>query len=214
MNRGNIRDLLRRRLNEPTSGGRWTNAQYNDLINTAYGLVQAQITVSGAPEYNIRVDRTNLVKDQTEYSWPVAMMYPLLVRIKNTTTGKYEMIDRANLIDVLERLSLNTTSDTVCYAHYGRALLLDSPPAATVSSGLEVICVPFLSMGDDNDTPKVLDAFVQLIVIQAELLARGETSDAAEALLKEREALYAALSILSGNGGQGQRLQPAVDKGY
>lgn len=209
-----MRDLLFRRLNEPSDDtGHWTAAQLTSIINTAYGIVQAKIISAGNPEFAIRVDRTDIISGQTEYSWPLSMHFPLMVRILNSTTNKYEVIDRKNLFDVLKWTQDGDGGETV-YAHYGRSLLLTPAPAATVANGLEVMSVPILTLGSDASVIQLRDTYSHLIVMEAELIARGETSDNADNLIKERDALYASFGILSNNGGDSQRLQPQVDKGY
>jgi hypothetical protein len=172
MNRGTARSLLRRRINEVTADN-WTDGDLNDILNI--GIHQVQTAIHKVdPEAFVYIDRASIVANQEFYPKPEGLWYEMAVRLLNSSTGKYERIEKRDY-SYAEDLA---TSESTVYSHVGRLLALRPIPSASLASGLELLYVPTLSVAVDTDIIPVHLALHNAVVQASQLLLLPETGEA------------------------------------
>jgi hypothetical protein len=180
--------MLKRRLHEPpTEDGEWTNAELNTLLNEGYKITLLA-ALEGNPEEAVYEATANLVADQNTYTWPTDLINEIEVNIYDGS--KYVPLAPASY----EFCRTLTTSGTPThYARYGRFVYLAPAPSASLVDGLKLVYVPFLGLSEETSIPQLRAQWHPLIVLNAQILALGETADQSASVIAERNALYMQL---------------------
>jgi hypothetical protein len=216
-----MRTVLRRRLNEPVAGN-WSDADLNDLLNTALVKVQADI-MKVSPLAFVNIWHQDVVAAQEFYDKPVGLQYEYLVRLKDTTSGLYFQIRNGDYYALVSRnLTLGTPPQNfnsivpeTKYAHLGRHFAISPIPGVSVTAGLETIGVPTLSMALDTDVPEINLALHMLPVLWAHIFARGETQEPLVQTLAVIDRLEALIpDFYRQSAGDPVTLQPDIIKDY
>jgi len=172
MNRGQMRDLLRRQLQDVPDVQWPLDSELDAILNTAYVLVQKEIR-KVSPTAHQFWDFINTTAGTSWYPLP-ATFGIRRVSLLNTSTvpntyGKLPLKDYETIKDV--------TGTTYYYAKEGQWIgIFPAPP--TMINGIELVHVPIMEMGDDADVPRIKSPLHIGIVWWAKLLALGETTDA------------------------------------
>jgi len=210
MTRSQMRVLLKRRLNEPTAGDQWANAELNELLNLGLQATETFL-LAADPEAVVRKSQCATVTGQNEYGWPTDMLYEIEVSLLNATSGAYDVVSKRPFADIRDL----TTSETQCYAHWGRYCYLAPAPAAGVAAGLRITHVPALTMADDTSVPKIPAQWHMMVVLNAQILALGEGADSAKGPMAERDSLYGQLQAVHRNSAAAPSpLEPSVVRDY
>jgi hypothetical protein len=210
MTRSDIRTLVKRRVQEP-GDTHWTDAEIDAAINLAYQAAQAR-HLENYPEAYIRVDRADLVADQHEYAKPEGIISLIELAVKDSVTGLYTPIESESFNVLRERNAGSTSVQK--FADLGRWWYLDPAPSASVVGGLQATIVPALSLPADTSVPQLPAPWHMVLVINTQIILLGETSDAVEQLIVERDLLYTRLSGIRRGNIPETRLRPAVTRSY
>ena len=178
MNRGSMRTMLRRRLQEVTAD-QWADADLNEILDLALSEVQGHVLAVDVEGFLSR-SQSNIVAGQTLYPKPDDLRYEVALKSLDTSSGLYKRIQRRSLRDIQDRLESGTSlSDTggYEYAHFGAFFLLAPAPSASLAVGLEIDYVPNLSMALDSDAPALPTQLHYAVVLRAHSMALGETGE-------------------------------------
>jgi hypothetical protein len=178
MNRGTMRTLLRRRINEPIADD-WDDNTLNSLLDVAYALVLKQVRKVD-PEALIAWEYRDTVAGVSWYEKPSGTRGPVEVAVKASASAT----DWTALLRKPYYLAKTYTSEQV-YCHRGRYIGLFPAPTTSVTQGIQFLHVPTDSLALDTDVPKIEESLQYGVVVWASLLAKGEspeadTKDAAE----------------------------------
>ncbi len=180
MNRGAMRDKLRRRLQEDIAD-RWSDVQLNECLNL--GLVETQKEIMKVdPEAFCFVDRADIVAGQEFYKWPAGTWYERELRILSGVT--YTPMRRIAFTERADGAILSAPGPT--YASFDRARFVLCPiPTVSVIDGLEIVWVPTLTMASDATVPPVHLGLHLAIVEFAEIIATADVGDTNEETIKD-----------------------------
>jgi len=189
MIRSTIHTLVRKRLNE-ASADQWSDADVNTGVDVGYQHVE-NIILQSDPDAFIKVDRADLVNAQHEYAKPASLINALELSVLDSSTSKYDVIEKASYHDVRDRVA----SEDYQWAHYGRYFYLGPAPDAALTSGLQVKYVPALVLSLDTSVPQISQNYHMAIVLSAVIVLVGETADGVEKFITEREYLFGQLRM-------------------
>lgn len=184
MTRGQMRTLLRRRLQEPDED-QFTDSELNDLLNLALSRLQTVI-MTYDPDAFLSMYRKDITLGQKLYETPADFMYVVTVEVLDVPSSNYGQIRPMKYQD-----TLNTVLGTAPimppvaqrYGRFGRKNLFLYPiPTATVADGLQVVYCPTLVMSDDDSVPDLPLVLHMAVVMRAQLYAMDETGDDAKAV--------------------------------
>lgn len=206
MNRGFMRRVLRRRLQDTVgqgivSEGNWTDSDLNEMLNQ--GLLQAQKAVMRVnPLAFMGIDRQNLEAGKEFYEKPDGMWALRQLRRLDSTTGKYVDIEREDYYDATRR----SPSDTrVTFADFGGHVAITPIPTAQVIAGLEWLFVPSLTVSQDTDVPRLHAGLHMLPVYWSQRMLLGESGELQEARVELNELIQGELGSITdfyqANGG-------------
>lgn len=176
MTRGAIRTLLRRHIQD-TAEVAWDDSELDDIINLAYANVQKEI-VKANPEAHLFWDRMDTT-DGTNW-------YPLLntfgishVAIKATASDtRWTILKPKRYRDIY---TYDGTSQF--YTKRGQWVGIFPAPSESVTSGLEVLHAPIMSIGaginNDSEVPRIKTPLHLAIVYWSKLIALGDTDQQA-----------------------------------
>jgi len=172
MNRGTMRTLLRRRLNEPITDN-WDDNTLNSLLDVAYALVLKQVRKCD-PEALLSWDYRDTIAGTTWYEKPSGTRGPVEVGLKSASTDT----DWTGLIRKPYYLAKQyvDASETV-YCHRGRYIGIFPAPSLSVTQGIQFIHAPTDSLASDTDVPRFEESLQYGCVVWAALLAKGESPE-------------------------------------
>lgn len=173
MNRGTMRTLLRRRINEPIADN-WDDSTLDSLINVAYALVLKQVRKID-PESLLSWDYRDTVAGTIWYEKPSGTRGPVEVGLKSAAADTdWKALTRKPYYIARQ---FTSAVETV-YCHRGRYIGIFPAPTTAVVQGIQFIHVPSDSLATDTDVPKLEETLHYGIVVWAALLAKGESPEA------------------------------------
>ena len=173
MNRGTMRTLLRRRINEPIADN-WDDGTLDSLINVAYVLVQKQVRKVD-PEALLAWEYRDTAVGAVWYEKPSGTRGPVEVGLKSSPLdADWTPLTRKPYFLARQYVS---TPDTV-YCHRGRYIGIFPAPSQAVTQGLQFMHAPTDSLALDTDVPRLEESLCYAIVVWAALLAKGESPEA------------------------------------
>lgn len=208
-----MRTLLRRRLNE-TSADLWQDADLNDLLNAGAHRTEKEV-LKVDPLAFIYIDQLDIAANQVFYAKPQGFWYEMEVGYKDSAdvTGYRELVKRPYWV-----ARASASGGEVVYAHLGRFFALYPKPSVSVAAGLQLLYVPTLSMAADSDVLDIHLALHMAVVVEAQLLALGETGDSRKELREEKADLVADIPLYyQSSAGAPDRLSidvASLGKGY
>lgn len=191
MNRGEMRDRLRRELRDVAAVEWPTDAELDDILNTAYFLVQKEI-IKVKSEAHLTWD--HITTQAGVYWYPLPATFGvkrvgLKAAASDTAYAKLEP-------KAYEDVESGYTGDAV-YVVMGEWIGIFPAPATAITNGIEILHSGIMSIGagpaNDTEVPKVKTPLHQAIVWWAKLLALGETDEEVE---KTRNRLNEVLGDL------------------
>lgn len=181
MTRSQMRDLLRRRVQEKTAD-QWQDADLNSLLDI--GLHRTQLVIKRVhPDFALNRAVSDLKGPATVnndlYDFPPGFISEYLVEMLDTD-GKYKKVGRINFRDSVDRL----TGDTK-YSRTGKWIRISPAPTADLAAGLRIWFVPTLTMASDNDVPDIPIVLHEGPIIWANRLAIGERGQTSKDLQQD-----------------------------
>lgn len=203
MNRGGMRDMLRRILMED-SADNWTDTELNEILNLALQSWQDYV-LAVDPDAFLQWDYADLTVDERYYPKPVGMRSEVELGYKGDTSWTdYKPLElygyqslRRGIVGTRRESDTDPipTEPSGKYAHAGDFFFLGWNPAATVSEGLEVSYVPHLTMAVDSDVPDLAIGLHYGVVVEAAIMALDETPEPTEKLEKKRDRLVNKIGL-------------------
>lgn len=189
-----LRTMLQRRLQD-TENAQWTNAVLNEYLNYGYQYMEKRI-LEVDPMAFIYTDTATITSAVSDYPMPSNSMWEVGVYTRGTSTGDFVWQDKIELPLIQAGGSPNWRSNpyTTGYGRRGRYIVLYPTPSATVTAGLQLEFVPWLTMGSDTDVPELDVGLHDGIVYRAEEIALGDTAQEA---VKAREDLSQVVTDIS-----------------
>jgi hypothetical protein len=194
MNRANARDILRRRLDEPSVED-FSDVQLNELLGIALTRIQTRI-MAFDPSAFMAINRKDLTANQKLYENPADYLHTYFVEVKDATTGLYVVAPPMPFTDTLILVQGATpiTNGTQRYARFGRKYIALYPvPTANLADGLQHTYCQHLVMADDNSVPDIPLVLHLAVVIRAQIIAIGETHDDAKNVIAELASIEAEI---------------------
>jgi len=206
-----MRDILRRRINDPSSGGQYSDAELDTMINVAVVLLQKEI-LKLRPYGFLQWELWDIVADQIRYPMTAGTINLVYVGYRQSASAtKFTKLDKKDLLQVINN------EVTKAYAHAGREILLtDDLVSTAVATGLRAIHVPTLELSADATTtedkgiPRPLD---MAIVVWAHELLTPESGESRTAVATERKEMLADLPEYFAQDTDGSsQLRPDFDR--
>jgi hypothetical protein len=200
MNRGAIRTMVRRRIQEEEADD-WSDNDLNTLINVAYALVAKQVRKVN-PTFLLHWEHRDTVAGTNWYEMPEGSRGPVdigLLISSGSTDVQY--LCRASG----EVARQNTNESETVYTLMGDFIGIFPAPSQSVTNGLLIIHVPTPTLAEDTDVPKLEATLHYAIVCWTALLAKGESP---EDDTKEAKELSRILSDIPDDYGQDDFSQP------
>lgn len=169
MTRGTMRSILARRIGDPNQV-HFSEAEYDETLNTAAGIVQATIMVL-EPLAFLSVSRSNLVESLNGvYPKPQGCWSLLDLRML-TSEGVYRSLGKP--VDHVTLDTIPSGSAVSRFAHFGRRVKI-APAPEDVTDGLEWYFVEEMSIptgtANDGDSFPLHTGVHELVVLRAELI--------------------------------------------
>lgn len=172
MNRGTMRELLRRRLNEQVADN-WDDNTLNNLLDLAYALVLKQVRKVD-PEAVLFWDYRDTVAGSNWYAKPAGTRGPVEVGLKSSSADTdWTPLKRRPYFIARDIVS----SGDVCYCHRGEYIGIFPAPSASVTRGIQFLHAPTDTFATDNDFPKLESSLHYAIVLWSSLIAKGESPE-------------------------------------
>lgn len=179
MTKGQMRELLRRRLQEEIAEN-FDDDELDNLLNI--GLHRVQLAIKRAhPDASLHRAVANIENGVDLYDFPPGFISEYLVETRDSTSSAYGKIKRVNFRDTIDRAS---GSETV-YARTGKWIRISPTPTENVTNGLRIWFVPTLSMSADSDVPDIPLVLHEGPVIWANKVALDETGEASKEVSAE-----------------------------
>ena len=216
MNLSTMRTILRRRVNEKTAD-KWQDADLDVLLNEALKKVQkryATVEPNAYVEvYTYSLTYAAQVLNGGFWDLPAGTWRILEISRYDASSGKYVAIGkreydvtRGDLVN-----GLTGESDGLVYARVGRyvhyAPLLTSSSAAIP---MRMVIVGTATMTGDSAVPPLPLPLHYPIILQAQILAWGETHEDSKSVREELELEFADIHTLVDNSGES--VSPAIFK--
>ena len=217
MNLSTMRGILRRRVNERTAN-KWSDAELDELLNEALKLIQKRYATVD-PNVYIEVYTWTLsyagqVANSGFWELPAGTWRVLEISRLDTTSGKYVSLETRHFDvtrgDLVTGLGGDYPSGLI-YSRIGRflhfaPLLTSSSPSVT----LRIIIVGTAAMTDPNDVPPIPLPLHYAIILQAQILAWGESHEDSKPVVEELERQLGDIYTLVDNSGESVR--PSIFK--
>lgn len=174
MNRGTIRTLLRRRLNEPTPDN-WDDNTLNQFIDTAYALILKQVRKVD-PEAILFWAYRDTVANVNWYEKPAGTRGPVEVGYK-TDASATDWLPLKRKPYYIARDWLAGAGAEPVYCHRGEYIGIFPAPTVSVTQGLRFIHVPTDSLASDTDEPRLEPTLQYAVALWGALLAKGESPE-------------------------------------
>lgn len=181
MLRGEMRTVLRRRLQEDApSGGRFDEDVISRLLTLGVQEVQKKELAINPEAYKV-IDQGDILVASTDvaalYPWPVGSLCVIELGMGTPADG-YTKLERITLKQAREGVSGFVPWSS---SHF----MLSPRPSTAVTKGLQAITVPALTMADDSEVcPLPLNLHLTA-VRAAELIALGDTGEASDKIRAE-----------------------------
>lgn len=210
--RTQLRAMLQRRLQD-SGNAQWADATLNMYLNFALTYVQKEI-MKVDPMAFIYSDTANIVSGTAYYPMPSNSMFEIGVYTK-ATGGEYGWLDYVDLPWIQAGGSPNWDANPFNkgYSRWGRYLLLHPEPTASVTDGLKLEYVPWLTMGADTDVPEIDVGLQEGIVYRAEEIALGDTAQEAVKAKEDLAQTIVSIPLYYRRRGGQQRLAPQASLG-
>ncbi len=189
MNRVTMRDLLRRRLNDPEVGGTFSNAELNTMLNVSLCAVEKEI-LKIRPYAFLQWELWDITANQERYPLTVGTINLVCVGRRTDPAARFSVLERKDLRPILN-------GEASGYCHAGREVVLSTDLVTqTIAQGLRAIHVPALELSDDASTtedkglPRPLD---MAVVVWAQEYLTPEQGSARKEAAEERRELLADL---------------------
>jgi len=208
MTRGTIRTLLRKKLNEDVAD-QWSEDVLSELIDAAYGLVQAEIRRLD-PQGLVFWSYADIVSGTQYYEKPAGTWGQVSIRLKDAITLAYgdTPLQRIDYDLALKQ----TTTSTPFYFERGRYIGLVPIPSASITQGIEFQHVPTETLALDTDTPQINVSYHYAIVLEAAIMAKDDTTEDVARLRASRDELYSRMALAYPTAmDQNQVLRPDVE---
>lgn len=202
MIRSTLRNLLRRRLND-SSGDNWTDAELNDLLDEGLHLVQKEV-MKFVPDAFMHIYQGPVTIADEFYPLPDGFWYELSVGIRaNSGSTTFAVIERGNY----DRDRGNAAGTTPGYDIRGRFIVFMPRFSFNHLSGFEIQFVPTLSMSSDALAPDIHQGLHLAVVVQAQLIALGETIESPTPASDQLKRLIDDIPLFYQRGGEAQQLR-------
>lgn len=205
MIRGDMRTLLRKRLNEDTEDN-WTDQELNRLLDIGLQQVQKEI-LKVDPQKFLYTWVADIVANQVYYQKPAGIWVELA--IAKLSDGRYVPMDYRDWDDAFEAVG-TTEASTTRYSIEGDYYMLSPAPTVSITNGLKVVGIPTLVMATDNSVPKVNVGLHMAIVAWSQLLALGETGDPEDKVKDNLKELLGDIPLYYRGAGGGANLPVRV----
>lgn len=172
MTRGTIRTVLRRNIKDPETGGEFSNAELNDIINLGYSLVQKEVR-KFYPEAHLTWDYINTEVGENWYPLPPTFSVTHVGYKASATDTVWTVLGPPKAYRDLA--GLVTTGSTTYYTRRGQWIGIFPAPTEAVTDGIEIVHNSIHSMSADGETPRVKVPLHLAILYWAKLIALGET---------------------------------------
>jgi len=170
MNLVQMRTMLRRNVQDVASV-QWSDAECNEALNMAYHMIQGEIQIV-APESLITWDYMNIVSGTNWYPLPPSFGI-VAVSLRASTADPYVKLTHKIYEDIVGL----DTGYTQYYTIRGEWIGIFPAPTANVSLGIELMHVSIHSLADDNEVAKIKLPLHLAIVLQAQIILLGDTSE-------------------------------------
>jgi hypothetical protein len=203
VNRGQMRSLARRRLNDVSADQWQDDADINGLLDTAAAWVQGKVLIFN-PDALVYIDRTDIAAGVWDYKKPAGLWRFTEVSIKDSTAASgYRVLAHR---PYNEARNLTSSADTV-YSELGQRICILPTPPASISQGLQLLWVPIVAMAVDTDVCDLHLVLHDTIVDKAVLLGVGETQDGDERIRKRIDDGLAQIPLCYAHSGENPRFQ-------
>ena len=189
MDRADLRGWLQRRLQD-SSEGVWSETTLNTYINQGARKV-ATMLGRAEPEHVLYTDLRDIEGGEELYLIPTNCKRVIELWMLNDN-GKYERLSYRRRRDQADNVSTEPS-----YSMQGRFIKLDPEPEDDVTDGLKLVYVPIMSLSSDDDSFPMSSDMDLGVVLEAQLLAYGDTAEAADkqAVMEELKNFYANIVI-------------------
>jgi len=203
-----LRNMLTRRLQD-SGNAQWSEATLNLYLNMGLQYMEKEI-LKLDPMAFIYEDTANITTDVSHYPMPSNSMFEVGVYNRGTSTGAWNWLDYIELPWIQAGGSTNWDSNPFSkgYARSGRYLVIYPTPTASVTTGLKLEYVPWLTMGADADVPEIDVGLQEGIVFRAEEIALGDTAQEAVKAKEDLAQVITAIPLYYRRRGGVSRLSP------
>lgn len=205
MNRGDMRTLLRRQLQDPSaSTPQWTDGELDSLIDSAYFLIQTRVFAYDRNAH-LSWDTLDTVADQSAYELPSTFGIRRVGLKASASATVYDRLKPKTYDDILE-----STSTTKAYSKMGQFLMIFPAPETAITNGIQLLHTPIMAMNQDADIPKIKEPLHIGIVWMARIIAtdEDESTDLNEVKEKLRILLDSIPTWYSVDSDENPRMQP------
>jgi hypothetical protein len=205
--RTQLRSWLQRRLQD-SGNAQWADADLNTYLNASLQYIEKEI-LKVDPMAFIYQDTASIVSGTQYYPMPSNSMFEVGVYTK-ATGGEYGWLDYIELPWIQAGSSSNWESNpfSTGYSRAGRYLVLYPSPTLSVTDGIKLEYVPWLTMGADTDVPEIDAGLQEGIVYRAEEIALGDTAQEAIKAKEDLAQVIQAIPLYYRRRGGVQRLSP------
>lgn len=194
MTRGQIRSLLRKRIQEDTAD-QWSDTDLNLLIELALQDLEREVLAQRGDAFT-RISTAPWTEAKTRYLLPAGNLRILSVEVRTSTSAAYKKIRPRRSSAILEANSTGTTTavnlNTV-YSVFGKWLEINPAPDTTVDAGIRIRWVPSLVMDDDSVVSEIELPLHEAIVYGAKEKAFEETEEEAKDAREKKEVIYGSI---------------------
>lgn len=194
MNRGSMRTLLERRLQDTGNDG-YTDAVLNDLLNVGLGLVQNEVLKVNAHAF-VAIETFPSVADQPYYEKPANIYHEIELAVSDSgVEGGYRPLSKTPWRG---RSTGTQNQGDLSYSEIGQYWWISPTPSASVAAYFRLIYHYLLSMSDDDQSPRLHASLHSCVVDYAVIEALGETWESGEDAMQRLEKKLAAISAIYG----------------
>lgn len=208
-----LKNMLTRRLQD-TGNAQWADDTLNVYLNMGLQYIQKEI-MKVDPMAFIYEDTANIVSGTAYYPMPSNSMFEVAVYTRGVAGGSYEWLDYIELPWIQAGGSPNWDSIPFSkgYSRAGRYLVIYPEPTLSITAGIALEYVPWLTMGADTDVPEIDTGLQEGIVFRAEEIALGDTAQEAVKAKEDLSQVITAIPQYYRRRGGVQRLTPMQTDG-
>ena len=211
--RSQLKSMLQRRLQD-TGNAQWSDSTLNLYLNMGLQFMQKEI-LKVDPMAFIYEDTANIVSGTTHYPMPSNSMFEVGVYTREVAGGEYGWLDYIELPGIQAGGPANWQSNPFSkgYSRAGRYLVLHPEPALSITAGISLEYVPWLTMGADTDVPEIDTGLQEGIVFRAEEIALGDTAQEAVKAMEDLAQVMVSIPQYYRRRGGVQRITPIESMG-